>query len=462
MLLSADKNQHIHLIGIGGVGMCGIAELLKAHGYKVSGSDVADNTKITHLRELGISVATGHHASHLGHADLVVYSSAVSESNPEWQQAKTKKIPVVRRAEMLSALMDLEKGIAVSGTHGKTTTTGLVIHLLMQAGLKPTYSIGGELKGVQRYAALGGGDYFVAEADESDASFLFLNPKVAIVTNIDSDHMGTYGGSLECLKQAFLQFLQRLPQEGVAILAEEDVALHSLIPDLHCAVLTYGWSKQADFSAYDFSQEGLKSYFRVRGPGCDNRLFCLNLPGKHNVLNALAALGVAHYLKIALSDVEKAWQSFPGVGRRFHIHGNLRVPGGEALIIDDYGHHPHAIRVTLEAAREAWPHRRLVLVFQPHRYTRTRDLLLEFAKSLVAADALVILEVYSAGEALIEGADGQALVQAIENLGSLVPTFVPDEAALPAVLQTVLCPDDVVLMVGAGNIDVMAKSLVSV
>jgi UDP-N-acetylmuramate--alanine ligase len=462
MKLSQDKKQHIHLIGVGGVGMCGIAELLKAHGYSVSGSDAKDSVNLQRLRALGIQTKVGHRAEHVAHADIVVYSSAINDSNPEWQAAKQAGVPLLQRAEMLAELMVLACGVAVSGTHGKTTTTGLVTHLLLSAGQDPSYAIGGELLGIKRYAALGKGAAFVAEADESDASFLHLRPKVAIVTNIEPDHMSTYEGSLLKLEQTFASFVANLPAEGLAVLCWDDARVRPLRTKLPCRAASYGFSPEADYVISNCQQEGLQTGFCLCGPDGEQQHLQVNLPGRHNVLNAVAAIVVARYFAVAWSDIDAGLRSFPGVGRRFHIHGALPVKGGEALVIDDYGHHPSAVQVTLEAARQAWPTRRLVLVFQPHRYSRTKDLLLDFAKSLAAADVLVLLDVYAAGEAAISGADGAALCQAIAQLGQVEPLFVPDDAVLASTLQQLLEPDDVVIMQGAGNISAMAKALLGV
>ncbi|MDF1795143.1 MAG: UDP-N-acetylmuramate--L-alanine ligase [Coxiellaceae bacterium] len=448
-------------MGVGGVGVCGVAEILHAHGYQVTGSDIKDSANTQRLQALGINITIGHDAENVKRADAVVYSSAISDCNPEWQAAKAMGIPVIKRAEMLAELMQLERGIAIAGTHGKTTTTSLVTHVLLKAGINPSFAIGGELKGINRYAGLGAGDYFVAEADESDASFLHYAPEIAVVTNIDADHMETYAGSFDKLKQTFTEFLQHIADDGLAVLAYDDETVRELIPQVKSRVKTYGFHADADIQVLDFLQKGLKSYFVARWQDGRQHKFCLNFPGQHNVLNALAALCIADELGIDMAVVEQAFADFPGVGRRFHIHGSLPVQNGEALIIDDYGHHPHEVKVTLQAARQAWPERRLVLVFQPHRYTRTRDLLLDFAQSLAEADVLVLLEVYAAGEAPIENADGQALCQSIADIGKVIPIFVPDDSQLASTLQQVLQADDIVLMQGAGSIGGMAQQLLA-
>lgn len=461
MLLKNKNIKTIHCMGVGGVGMCGVAELLHAHGMTVTGSDIKDGPTTQRLKSLGVSVTIGHDARNIEQADVVVYSSAIKSDNPEWQAAIAKGIPMVKRAEMLAELMNLQRGIAIAGTHGKTTTTSLVTHMLLTADMKPSYAIGGELKGVNRYAELGSGGYFVAEADESDASFLHYAPEIAVVTNVDADHMETYQGSFDRLKQTFREFLQNIQDGGLAVLSFDDVTLQSLLPELGCRVKTYGLDARADLCLTSFEQRGLQSYFSVRWLDGRELSFCLNFPGQHNVLNAMAAIIIADELKLDMGIVAKAFETFPGVGRRFHVHGSLPVANGEALIIDDYGHHPHEVKVTLQAVRQAWPEKRLVLVFQPHRYTRTRDLLLDFAQALAEADVLVLLEVYPAGEEHIENADGEALCRSIKDIGRVIPIFVPDDRQLASTMQKVLQGGDVVLMQGAGSIGGMAKQLIA-
>ncbi len=448
-------------MGVGGVGMCGVAEILHAHGYQVTGSDIKQSANTQRLQALGVEITIGHNPENVKRADAVIYSSAISPNNPEWQAAQAKGVPVIKRAEMLAELMHLERGIAIAGTHGKTTTTSLVAHMLLKAGVNPSYAIGGELRGVNRYANLGAGDYFVAEADESDASFLHYAPEIAVVTNIDADHMETYAGCFDKLKQTFVEFLQNITDNGLAVLSSDDETIRELIPNLSCRTKTYGFDAGADVQVTAFSQKGLKSHFTVTWKDGREQAFCLNFPGQHNVLNACAALCIAEEMNLDMAVVAQAFEDFPGVGRRFHIHGSLPVTHGEALIIDDYGHHPHEVKVTLQAARQAWPDRRLVLVFQPHRYTRTRDLLNDFAQALAEADVLVLLEVFAAGEEPIENADGQALCQSIADLGKVIPIFVPDDAQLAVTLQQVLQANDVVLMQGAGSIGAMAKQLLA-
>jgi UDP-N-acetylmuramate--alanine ligase len=459
-ILNNDRVKKIHCLGIGGVGVCGIAELLLAHGYKVSGSDAKKNANTERLIKEGADVFIGHDAANLSDADALVYSSAVADENPEWQLAVKKGLPILRRAEMLAALMNLEKGIAISGTHGKTTTSSLVSHVLLHAGLEPSFAIGGELKGVNQYARLGSGHYFVAEADESDASFLHLSPLMAVVTNIDADHMSTYDDDFETLKQTFVTFLAQLPHDGTAFLCIDDPHVSALCAGVEAAVVTFGFDRRADVHATEFKQEGLQSFFTVNSARYVNLNICLNLPGQHNVQNALAAIAIADKLGIDAVSLQDALRSFHGVGRRFHIYGDIAAKNGTALLVDDYGHHPCAINATLKAARQAWPDRRLVLAFQPHRYTRTRDLLMDFAQALACADVLLLLEVYSAGEEAIANADGQALCECVSEQGKVIPIFVPNIGVLPDMLKGVLEAGDILLLQGAGSIGALAKELV--
>lgn len=459
-MLDKSSVKAIHCMGIGGVGVCGIAELLLAHGFSVSGSDVRSNANTNRLAELGATISIGHDPAHVLGADLVVYSSAIATDNPEYMAAQQRGIRLVQRAQVLAWLMDGARGIAVAGTHGKTTTTSLITHILLSAGLDPSFAIGGELKGVNQYAHLGRGDYFVAEADESDASFLHLSPKLAVVNNIEQDHMATYGDCIHKLQDTFCQFLQRLPDTGVAILSIDDARVQQLVSKLACRVVTVGFNPAADICAKGFRQEGLESFFTLVVRGKSVCSVCLNLPGQHNVQNALAAIAVAQMLGVDYSSILSALKSFPGVGRRFFIHGEITVKGGKALVIDDYGHHPSAVTATLTAARQAWPSRRLVLAFQPHRYTRTRDLLLDFAESLAAADVLLLLEVYSAGETAIKNADSQALCELVTQQGRVIPVYVPGPDALVDALEHTLQAGDVLLLQGAGSIGSFAKQLV--
>lgn len=460
-MLDLNAIKKIHCLGIGGVGVCAIAELLLGHGFQVSGTDLKENANTRRLRERGARIYIGHDAGHVDDVDLVVYSTAVKADNPEMLHAQQLGIPLWQRAKMLAALMDYAEGIAVSGTHGKTTTTSLIAHILLTAGKDPSFAIGGELQGINEYAHLGEGDYFVAEADESDASFLQLSPKIAVVHNIEADHMATYADCFSQLTQTFGEFLQRLPVQGLAVLAADDPVVMSLRDQVSCQVVSYGFDAHADIRADDYNQHQLQSEFRLLTESIDETMV-LNLPGKHNVQNALAAIAVALSIGIDVLVIKQALACFPGVGRRFFIHGNMMLRDGAALVIEDYGHHPSAIKVTLQAAKHAWPNRRVVLVFQPHRYTRTQDLFDEFVKSLAMADMLVLLDVYAAGEEEIACANGLALCEAINQQASRSPVFVPNVTELPEALQIVLRPDDVVILQGAGNIGALSKQLVVV
>jgi UDP-N-acetylmuramate--alanine ligase len=451
--------KRIHFVGIGGAGMCGIAEVLHNLEFEVSGSDAAENANTRRLAGLGIRVFIQHDAAHVAGADVVVISSAVKDSNPEVQAARAAKIPVIPRAEMLGELMRLQHGIAIAGTHGKTTTTSLVASVLGQGGLDPTFVIGGRLNSAGANARLGRGEYLVAEADESDASFLHLQPFLAVVTNIDADHMDTYGGDFNKLKQTFVDFLHNLPFYGLAILCVDDPVVREILPRVHKPVRTYGTSPDADVRASDIRQDGMQMHFDVTTTRNRKPMhFTLNHPGKHNVLNALAAIAVAHELNISESAIRDGLANFAGIGRRFQVNGHVQVPGGDILLVDDYGHHPRELAATIQAAREGWPQRRLVVAFQPHRYTRTRDLLDDFSAVLAGCDPLIITEVYAAGEAPITGADGRALCRAIRARGGN-PVFVENVMELPGLLADTLRPNDLLLTLGAGNIGAVAATL---
>ena len=455
-----DRVKHVHFVGIGGVGMCGIAEVLHNLQFEVSGSDVRESPNTKHLSALGVKVAIGHDPRLIKGANVVVVSSAVNETNPEVQAARSGKSPVIPRAEMLGELMRLQRGIAIAGTHGKTTTTSLVASCLAEGGLDPTFVIGGRLNSAGTHARLGRGQYLVAEADESDASFLHLAPFMAVVTNIDADHMATYGGDFNRLKQAFVDFLQQLPFYGLAMLCIDDPVAREIIPRVHRPVLTYGLSPEADLRAVDIRQEATRMFFNVELRDRQQWLsVSLNLPGRHNVLNALAAIGIAHELGVNDEAIARALAGFAGIGRRFQLNGRVACQGGDVILVDDYAHHPREIAATVAAARASWPERRLVVVFQPHRYTRTHDLLDDFSTVLAGLDALIITEVYAAGEAPITGADGRALCRAIRARGKLAPVFVEDLATLPQTLQDVLRANDVLLTMGAGSIGNFAASL---
>ena len=455
-----DRVKRVHFVGIGGAGMCGIAEVLHNLQFEVSGSDVRESPNTKRLTALGVKLAIGHDPRLIQGADVVVVSSAVNETNPEVQAARTGKIPVIPRAEMLGELMRLQRGIAIAGTHGKTTTTSLVASCLAEGGLDPTFVIGGRLNSAGTHARLGRGQYLVAEADESDASFLHLAPFMAVVTNIDADHMATYGGDFNRLKQAFVDFLQQLPFYGLALLCLDDPVVREIIPRVHRPVLTYGTTPEADLRAVNICQEETRMHFTVELRGRKNWLpVSLNLPGQHNVLNALAAIGIAHELGVNEAAIARALAGFAGIARRFQINGRVACQGGDVILVDDYAHHPREIAATVAAARASWPERRLVVVFQPHRYTRTHDLLDDFSTVLADLDALMITEVYAAGEPPITGADGRALCRAIRARGKTDPVFVEDLSTLPRTLQDVLRANDVLLTMGAGSIGNVAASL---
>ncbi len=452
--------RHIHFVGIGGAGMSGIAEVLCNLGYRVSGSDLQESATTRRLRELGAQVFIGHDPARVSECHVVVISSAVGEDNPEVRRARELRLPVVPRAEMLAELMRFRQGVAVAGTHGKTTTTSLIASVLAEGGLDPTFVIGGRLIGAGTHARLGTGQYLVAEADESDASFLHLQPLVAVVTNIDADHMGTYGGDFARLRQAFLEFLHRPPFYGLAVLCLDDPVLRELAPNVPRPILSYGMTEAADVHATDVRQEGARTHFTVVRAGNDARLeIVLNLPGRHNVLNALAAVAVAGELGVSDEAIRHALEGFEGIARRFQVYGELPMPAGQVLLVDDYGHHPREVAATVRAIRDGWPERRLVLAFQPHRYTRTRDLFEDFAQVLSQVDALVLLEVYAAGEAPIPGADGRTLSRAIRARGQVDPVFVPSTTDLPEALAGVLADGDVLLTLGAGDIGAVARRL---
>jgi UDP-N-acetylmuramate--alanine ligase len=448
--------RHIHFVGIGGAGMSGIAEVLANQGYEVSGSDLSDSATVARLRGLGIQVFIGHAASQVRDADAVVTSSAVQADNPEVLEARRRRIPVVPRALMLAELMRLKQGIAIAGTHGKTTTTSLVASVLAEAGLDPTFVIGGQLNSAGANARLGQGEHIVVEADESDASFLNLLPVMAVVTNIDADHMDTYGHDFGRLKKAFVDFLHRMPFYGTAILCTDDAAVASIVPEVSCPVTGYGFGEDAQVRAVDVRAVGGQMHFtalRRDDVALPDLPVVLNLPGRHNVLNALAAIAVAAELNVADAAVQKALAQFKGVGRRFQVHGEApAADGGPVTLIEDYGHHPVEISATLAAARGAYPGRRLVLAFQPHRYTRTRDCFDDFVRVIGQADAVLLTEVYAAGEAPIVAADGRALARALRVAGQVEPVFVADIQDMPQVIRSTTRGGDVVLCMGAGSI----------
>lgn len=453
--------KHIHFVGIGGVGMAGIAEVLLSQGYRVSGSDLAENTLTKRLATIGAEIYLGHRADHIQDADVIVRSSAVEMDNEELVAAKQARIPIVARAEMLGELMRFRYGIAIAGTHGKTTTTSLVTSILAEEGVDPTFVIGGRLNSIGGNARLGTGRYLVAEADESDASFLYLKPMISIVTNIDADHMATYKNDFNNLRQAFVDFIHRLPFYGLAVLCIDDPVVRELLPALSRPIYTYGLTEDADFSVSEITYTGTHTHFVVNRPnGLHPLKVQLNLPGQHNVLNALAAIAVATELKVSDHAIQSALKSFAGIGRRFQIYGNFVLDkGGEVTLIDDYGHHPREIAVTMQAARQSWPKRRLVMVYQPHRYTRTHDLFSEFCDVLSKPDVLLLLDVYSAGEEPISGADGKSLTKAISSQGRVHPIFVEQHSQLAKTLQDVLQDGDILMLQGAGNIGALAACL---
>ena len=410
--------EQIHFVGIGGAGMCGIAEVLHNEGYRVTGSDIADSKVVQHLKLLGISVQIGHQVENISHADVVVQSTAIPNDNPEIVGALAQRIPVIPRAAMLAELMRFRQGIAIAGTHGKTTTTSLVSSLLAEGGLDPSFVIGGKLTSCDSNAQLGKSAYFVAEADESDASFLFLKPMMAVVTNIDADHMETYGGDFNKLRQTFVEFLHHLPFYGLAVLCIDDPEVRKIIPLIQRPIDTYGFSDDAQFRATEWTQTGLDSQFVVQRPAPHNPLtITLQSPGRHNVLNALAAIAIATEVGVSDSAIISGLRSFQGVGRRFQILGEKIFSQGNALVVDDYGHHPREIRATLDAFRSVWPDKRLIHIFQPHRYSRTQDLFNDFVDVLSLGDEIMLFDIYSAGEMSIPGVSSDHLVEQLNKKG---------------------------------------------
>ena len=454
--------KRVHFVGIGGTGMCGIAEVLHNLGYQVSGSDQSQNTTTQQLKDMGIAVFHGHHAENVENVDVVVISTAINRDNPEVQAALTEHIPVIPRAMMLAELMRFRQGIAIAGTHGKTTTTSLTASILGAADLDPTFVIGGKLNAAGANAQLGKGDYIVAEADESDASFLYLSPIMAVITNIDTDHMDTYDHSVDKLHQAFIDFVHRLPFYGRAFLCRESEHVRAILPKINKPFSTYGFTAESDIYASDMVAEGMQMRFTVHLKDMSVRPFevVLNTPGQHNVLNALASIGIALACGVAVEAIQAGLLAFGGVGRRFQRYEGLKLPqGGSVNLIDDYGHHPVEIAATVAAVRGTYPSSRLVLAFQPHRYTRTRDLFEDFVSVLNQADALLLTEVYSAGEAPIVAADSKALARAIRVHGKIEPIYVETVAELPNSLVHVLQDGDILLNMGAGNISTLPKLL---
>ncbi|HEY1044427.1 MAG TPA: UDP-N-acetylmuramate--L-alanine ligase [Telluria sp.] len=454
------KVRNIHFVGIGGSGMSGIAEVLHNLGYTVTGSDLGTNAATARLESLGVQVMRGHAPENIGDADAVVTSTAVNEGNPEVMAARAKNIAIVPRAVMLAELMRLKRGIAIAGTHGKTTTTSLAAAVLAAGGLDPTFVIGGRLNSAGANARLGSGDYIVAEADESDASFLNLTPMIEVITNIDADHMDTYEHDFEKLKMAFVHFTHRLPFYGRAMLCVDDPHVRSIIPHVTKPVTTYGFSADAQVRAFDAEAHGIQMHFSVRQEGYPDTRFVLNQPGMHNVLNACSVIAIARELGIEDSATQQGLSEFTGVGRRFTRYGDIDIPGGGSFtLVDDFGHHPIETEVTLAAARAAYPGRRLVLAFQPHRYTRTRDLFEDFVKVLSHPDVLVLGEVYPAGESRIVAADGRALSHALRVAGRIEPIFVEAVADMPQAIMSIVRDGDVVLTMGAGSISGVPQQL---
>ena len=471
MIKKMRRIHCVHFVGIGGSGMSGIAEVMASLGYAVQGSDIKPSKQTQRLENQGATVFIGHAAENIRDADAVVVSSAVDETNPEVAAAREQLMPVVSRAEMLAELMRFRYSIAVAGTHGKTTTTSLVASVLAEGGLDPTFVIGGRLKSADANARLGEGDYLVAEADESDASFVHLKPMLAVVTNVDADHMSTYDGDIDKLKSSFIEFLHNLPFYGLAVVCSDDPGVNDVLADIGRSVTTYGTNEDADIRAVNIEfSENMAEFDVVRSSKLEQSLgdtqsvfhllhVKLRLPGMHNVRNALAAIAVADELQIGDDAVVAALEKFEGIDRRFQSLGEIRTSAGKALLIDDYGHHPTEIAATLAAAKSGYPDRRIVLVFQPHRYSRTRDLMDDFATVLSDADALVLLDVYAAGEEPIAGADGRSMARAVRTRGAVEPVFVETLEELAPVLEDVLADGDLVLAMGAGDISAYAHTL---
>ncbi|KZY60229.1 UDP-N-acetylmuramate--L-alanine ligase [Oleiphilus sp. HI0071] len=452
--------KRIHFIGIGGSGMCGIAEVLLNQGYEISGSDINESVTTKHLQALGAVVFVGHRASNVEQANVIVVSSAINEENPEIIAARKNRIPVVPRAEMLAEIMRFRHGIAIAGTHGKTTTTSLIASILANGGMDPTFVIGGRLNSAGTNAKLGGSRYLVAEADESDASFLHLTPMVSVVTNIEADHMHTYGGDFGRLKQTFIDFLHNLPFYGTAVMCIDDPVVAELTESVSRAVITYGFSADADVRAENVKQHGMTTSFTVIRPGDRPELDVeLHMPGEHNVLNALAAIAVATDEGVNDDAIRSALSGFQGVGRRFQIQGDYRFDGCQVMLVDDYGHHPSEVGVTIKAIRDGWPEKRLVMVFQPHRYSRTSDLYEDFVRVLSEVDVLIMLDVYSAGEKHIPGADSRSLCRSIRQRTGLDPVFIEDATELQEVLVNLVGDNDIVVTQGAGNVGQLSLEL---
>lgn len=451
--------SQIHFVGIGGAGMSGIAEVLLNEGYQISGSDIADGAVTQRLAKAGAKIFFGHQGENIEGASVVVISSAITEDNPEVVAAKEARIPVIQRAQMLAEIMRFRHGIAVAGTHGKTTTTAMISMIYTEAKLDPTFVNGGLVKSAGKNAHLGASRYLIAEADESDASFLHLQPMVSVVTNIEPDHMDTYGGDFEKMKATYVKFLHNLPFYGLAVMCADDEVLMGLVPKVGRQVLTYGFSEKADYRIEDYHQTGFQGHYTVVCPNGERIDVLLNVPGKHNALNATAALAVAKEEGIANEAILAALADFQGAGRRFDQLGTFIRPNGKVMLVDDYGHHPTEVDVTIKAARQGWENKRVVMIFQPHRYSRTRDLFDDFVNVLSQVDALIMLDVYAAGEAPIVGADSKALCRSIRNLGKVDPILVSDTSQLGEVLDRIIQDGDLVLAQGAGNVSKLSRDL---
>ena len=451
--------KQIHFIGIGGAGMSGIAEILLNEGYYITGSDIADGTVTQHLAQAGAKIFIGHAAENVAGASVVVVSSAIHEDNPELVAAKQNRIPVIQRAQMLAELMRFRHGIAIAGTHGKTTTTAMIAMIYTQAKLDPTFVNGGLVKSAGKNAHLGASRYFIAEADESDASFLHLQPMVSVVTNIEPDHMDTYEGDFEKMKTTYVKFLRNLPFYGLAVMCADDPVLMELASRVGRQVITYGFSEQADYRIENYEQTGFQGHYRVICPNGERINVLLNVPGKHNALNATAALIVAKEEGIDNTSILTALAEFQGAGRRFDQLGEFIRPKGKVRLVDDYGHHPTEVDVTIQAARQGWEGKRVVMIFQPHRYSRTRDLFDDFVQVLSKVDALIMLDVYSAGETPIVGADSKALCRSIRNLGKVDPILLSDPAQLGTVLDQIIQDGDLILAQGAGSVSKISRGL---
>ena len=453
--------KSIHFVGIGGAGMGGIAEVLLNEGYTITGSDIAKNQVVKRLTKLGASIYIGHMAENVTQASVIVVSTAINEDNPEIVAAKAQRIPIVGRAQMLAELMRFRHGIAVAGTHGKTTTTSLIASVFAQANLDPTFVIGGLLNSAGTNARLGSSRYLIAEADESDASFLHLQPMIAVITNIDEDHMETYQGDFEKLKDTYIEFLHNLPFYGLAVVCIDNPVVRELLPRISRQVITYGFSEDADVRAVDYQQSEGVSAFTVQRQDAKPLALKVNLPGEHNVLNALAAVAVASDEGVDDNAILNSLHGFAGIGRRFEHIANLAVNGGDVMVIDDYGHHPTEVKATINAVKNGWPEKRLVMIFQPHRYSRTRDLYEDFVETLSEVDHLFLLDVYAAGETAVANADSKSLARSIRQRGQVEPIYVSDDEKLAALLANTLTADDILITQGAGNISSIAHRIIN-